>query len=222
MFEDKFFINKKVNFEKLLSYGFLMTDDGYRYSNVVMNGQFQLNVFVTNGGAVSTQMIDTASDEEYTLHKIESSVGAYVGEVRAVCEDVLRDISQECFEPDVFHSNQTHAVIKYVREKYGDELEFLWKKFSDNAMWRRKDTQKWYGLILTIPRSKLGLNSDEIVEIVVMRLKPEQMAQTVDNKKYFPGWHMSKKSWYTIILDDSVPSEEIFRRIDESYGLAHK
>ncbi|MCH5299360.1 MAG: MmcQ/YjbR family DNA-binding protein [Ruminococcus sp.] len=222
MFEDKFFIGKKVNREKLISYGFSETADGYRYSTEVMNGQFQLNVFVTNGGAVTTQMMDTASDEEYTLHKIESSVGAYVGEVRTVCENVLRDISQNCFDPDVFRSDQTHAVIEYVREKYGDELEFLWKKFSDNAIWRRKDSQKWYGLVLTIPRSKLGLSSDEIVEIIVMRIKPEQMSQTVDNKKYFPGWHMSKKSWYTIILDGSVSNEEIFRRIDESYGLAHK
>lgn len=222
MFEDKFFVNKKVNCEKLISYGFCETADGFRYSTEVMDGQFLLNVFITSGGAVTTQMIDTVSEDEYTLHKIESSVGAYVGEVRSVCEDVLGDISQKCFEPDVYHSEQTHAVINYVRERFGDELEFLWKKFDDNAIWRRKDTQKWYGLVLTIPRSKLGLNSDEVVEIIVLRIKPEQMAETVDNKKYFPGWHMSKKSWYTIILDGSVPSEEIFRRIDESYDLARK
>ena len=222
MFEDKFFVRKKVNCEKLISYGFSKADDGYRYSTEVMNGQFLLNVFVTSGGAVTTHMVDTASDEEYTLHKIESSVGAYVGEVRSVCEDMLRDISQKCFEPDVFRSEQTHAVIAYVREKFGDELEFLWEKFTDNAIWRRRDNQKWYGLILTIPRSKLGLNSDEVVEIIDLRLKPEQMSQTVDNKKYFPGWHMSKKSWYTIILDGSVPCDEIFRRIDESYDLAFK
>lgn len=222
MFEDKFFLSKKVNCEKLSSYGFCETEDGYSYSTEVMNGQFQLNVFITNNGAVTTRMIDTASEEEYTLHKIESSVGAYVGEVRAACEDVLRDISQKCYEPDVFRSEQTRAVIEYVREKFGDELEFLWEKFTDNAIWRRKDNQKWYGLILTIPRSKLGLKSDEVVEIIDLRLKPERMAETVDNEKYFPGWHMNKKSWYTIILDGSVPSEEIFRRIDESYELAKK
>lgn len=222
MFEDKFFVSKKVNISKLSDYGFSEGKDGYEYSVSVMNGQFRLDVFVTSDGVVSTQMIDTASDEEYTLHKIESSVGAYVGEVKSACEDVLKDIAQKCFEPDIFHSGQTYEVIKYVREKFGDELEFLWKKFDDNAIWRRKDSQKWYGLVLTIPRSKLGLSSDEVVEIIVMRLKPEQMAQTVDNKKYFPGWHMSKKSWYTIILDGSVPSEEIFRRIGESYDLARK
>ncbi len=222
MFEEKFFKNRKASRVKLMSYGFSETLNGYKYSTAVMNGQFVLYVFVTGDGTVATKMIDTASDEEYTLHKIESSVGAYVGEVRAECESVLRDISEKCFDPDIFHGEQTLAVIEYVRERYGDEPEFLWEKFSDNAVWRRRDNRKWYGLILTIPRSKLGLISDEIVEVIDLRIKPEKTPQTVDNMRYFPGWHMNKKSWYTIILDGSVPTEEIFRRIDESYILAFK
>lgn len=28
-------------------------------------------------------------------------------------------------------------VIEYVREKYRDELEFLWEKSPDNAVWHR-------------------------------------------------------------------------------------
>lgn len=222
MFEEKFFIRRKMNCTKLLNYGFSEVDNGYQYQTAVMNGQFQLNVFITNDGLVSTQMIDSTLNEEYSLYKVESSVGAFVGEVRNACETVLKDISHKCFDPDVFHSEQTFAVIEYVRKKYGDELEFLWEKFSDNAVWRRKDNQKWYGLILTISKTKLGLNSDEIVEIIDLRLNPEEMIKTVDNKKYFPGWHMNKKSWYTMILDGSVPTGEIYRRIDESYILADK
>lgn len=222
MFEDKFFINRKVNFDKLLNYGFFKVTNGYQYKTAVMNDQFQLNVFITNDGLVSTNMIDNTSNEEYSLYKVVSSVGAYVGEVRTACEIVLKEISQRCFEPNIFHSEQTLAVIEYVREKFGDELEFLWEKFSNNAVWRRKDNQKWYGLILTVSKTKLGLSSNEIVEIIDLRLNPEQMIKTIDNKRYFPGWHMNKKSWYTIILDDSVPTAEIYRRIDESYILALK
>lgn len=222
MFEEKFFINQKVNFAKLLEYGFCKSANGYQYITTVMDGQFRLIVFVTDEGLISTRMIDTASNEEYSLYKVESSVGAFVGEVRTACENVLREISMHCFEPDVFHSEQTHEIIRYVRTQFGDELEFLWKNFPDNAILRRKDTQKWYALVLTLSKSKLGLKSDEIVEIIVLRLNPEQMAQTVDYQKYFPGWHMNKKSWYTMILDGSVPTEEIYRRIEESYLLAVK
>ena len=34
-----------------------------------------------------------------------------------------------------------------------------------------------------------------------------------------PGYHMNKKHWNTIILDGSIPSEQIQRMIDHSYQL---
>lgn len=222
MFEDRFFSNKKINWSKLEAYGFVKTSDGYQYTTTVMDGQLKLLVNITAKGVVSTQMLDTANHEEYVLYKVESAAGPYVGAVRAACESVLIDIAAKCYEPDVFHCEQTIAIIQYVREKYGDELEFLWEKFADNAIWRCKDTQKWYGLIVAISKKKLGLKSEEMAEAIILRLRPEEMEKTIDHQRYFPGWHMNKKSWYTIILDDSVSLQEIYHRIDESYGLAVK
>ncbi|MCH5191330.1 MAG: MmcQ/YjbR family DNA-binding protein [Oscillospiraceae bacterium] len=222
MFEEKFFAHRKVNIDKLSKYGFTKKSDGYQYSTAIMNRQLELSVFVAADGSVSTKVIDVSTGEEYLLYKVTSSVGAYVGEVRAECEGVLTDISEKCFDPDIFHCEQTLAVIEYVREKYGDELEFLWEKFPDNAIWRRKDNQKWYGLLITVSKRKLGLDSDEIVEAMDLRLQPQQMAEIIDNEKYFPGWHMNKKNWYTVILDGLIPTDEICRRIDESYGLAKR
>lgn len=34
-----------------------------------------------------------------------------------------------------------------------------------------------------------------------------------------PGYHQNKEHWNTIILDGSIPDEEIKRMIEESYGL---
>lgn len=106
--------------------------------------------------------------------------------------------------------------------KKGDEIEFLWDEFPDNAVWHRKDTQKWYGDVLTVSKKKLVLDSSEITEIINLRLNPDPMSETIDYEKNFSGWHMNKKHWHTIILDNSVPTKEICKRIDESYTLAEK
>jgi predicted DNA-binding protein (MmcQ/YjbR family) len=37
-----------------------------------------------------------------------------------------------------------------------------------------------------------------------------------------PGYHMNKNHWNTIILDGSVPEDEIFTMINESYDLVVK
>ena len=36
------------------------------------------------------------------------------------------------------------------------------------------------------------------------------------------GYHMSKKHWNTIILDGSIPKDEILEMIDDSYALVVK
>lgn len=38
-------------------------------------------------------------------------------------------------------------------------------------------------------------------------------------KSVIPGWHQNKEHWNTIILDGTVPTEEIKRMIAESYDL---
>ena len=220
MFEAPFFAHRRPDREKLLRYGFTEWEQGYQYHTTVLNGELELTVLVASDGSVSTRMTDTDTGDEYVLYKVTSSVGSYVGDVRAACGEVLTDISQSCFLPDVYRGEQTAAVLSYAREKYGDEPEFLWEKLSDSAILRRKDNQKWYAVFMTLSRRKLGLPSEEIAEIIDLRIDPAQMADTVDNARYFPGWHMNKKSWYTVVLDGSVPTQELFRRIDESYTLA--
>lgn len=37
-----------------------------------------------------------------------------------------------------------------------------------------------------------------------------------------PGYHMNKKHWNTVILDGTIPVNEIKRMIDRSYGLVVK
>jgi len=34
-----------------------------------------------------------------------------------------------------------------------------------------------------------------------------------------PGYHMNKRHWNTLILDGSIPDDEIFSMIDDSYAL---
>ncbi|MBD5454984.1 MAG: hypothetical protein HDR23_00635 [Lachnospiraceae bacterium] len=222
MFEDNYFKSKKLNKLKLLAYGFEEVSDLYRYSTSILNGNFTLNILIDDRGHVETEIIEQDTGEEYILYKIENATGGFIGEVKAACGNVLTDISEKCYDPDVFKSKQTKELIEYVRNKYHDELEFLWAKSPNNAVWRRKDTGKWYAVVLTVSKEKLGLPENEIVEIIDLRLQPELMEKIVDNERYFPGWHMNKKSWYTIILDTTVSTEEICKKINASYQLAVK
>lgn len=41
-------------------------------------------------------------------------------------------------------------------------------------------------------------------------------------KGIIPGWHMNKKHWNTVMLNEDVEKEEILKLIDHSYKLVFK
>lgn len=219
---DTLFKNLKVKFPCLIPFGFVETGSAYAYSTSLAGGQFEMTVTITKEGGVSADVIDDFSQERYVLHRISGANGAFVGTVREEYQRVLAAIAEACFEPHVFKSENAKRVIQYVKEKYEDELQFLWKRFPENAILRRKDNKKWYAALLVLQKKKLGLNEDGLADIIDLRGKPEDISVLVDGRRYFPGYHMNKKHWFTICLDGSVPVEEIFCRIDESFALAKK
>ena len=75
---------------------------------------------------------------------------------------------------------------------------------------------------MTVGMDKLGFNSSGKVCVIDLHALPNRVSGVVDGVKFLPGYHMNKKSWYTIRLDGSVGIEEILPLIDESYALAVK
>ena len=146
--------------------------------------------------------------------------GSFVGNVRQEYEKVLNDVIKNCTSKENFSSNQTKEVINYIKKKYGDELEFLWEKYDNNAIWRNKKNNKWYGVLMTIPENRLKGDSDEEVEVIDLKCDKEKIDTIIDNKSIFLGYHMNKKSWITIILDGSVSLGIITDYIDDSYDLS--
>ena len=215
------FKRKKLVPQKLLDYGFVPDNKIWRYKTNILNDEFLLFVIVTASGNVDTDIVEIETNESYVLYKTNAT-GSFVGEVRNAVLSKLSDIAEKCFESSVFKSSQAQNIIDYVRKTYCNELEFLWQKFPENAVWRREDTGKWYGALLTVRKNKLGLGGDEKVEIIDLRAKPEKMPELLQDTRYFPGYHMNKKNWFTVILDDSVDTKELFALIDESFLLAVK
>ena len=215
--------NKSPVIAKLALFGFCLNGDIYSYTTTILDGRFEMRVDISAvDKTVKTEVMDLSTGDPYTLHMIADASGAFVGKVRAEYERVLTDIADKCFEKDVFKSEIAHEIIRHAREKHGDELEFLWDKFPTDAVLRRQDNDKWYAVFIVLSKRKLGLDSDESVDIVDLRVDPETLTTMVDGKKYFPGYHMNKKHWITICLDGSVALDEVRALLDNSYALAKK
>lgn len=110
-------------------------------------------------------------------------------------------------------------LTAYIGAKYKVEPEHPWMKYPENMTFKDKINGKWFALIMPVAARKLGRNADG--EIFVVNVKAESgfiglMSQTPG---YMPGYHMNKQHWLTIFLDGTVPKEQIFGCVDESYEL---
>ena len=49
-------------------------------------------------------------------------------------------------------------VFEYTKNEYGVEPEYLWARFPDFAVLRRKDSKKWFGIIMNVNKNKFFKN----------------------------------------------------------------
>ena len=212
---------KKANFEKLLANGFVYCDGMYTESFLILGEQFRLELAIDKDSHIDYRLIEADTNEEYVLIKVPSATGTFLAEVTVACEEVLSRVAKTCFDTAMLKGEQTHRVIAYMKKKYQIEPEFLWKD-SLNCAFRLNDTKKWIAVILTVERSKLGLDGNGRIEIIDLKDTPEEITKRHDDKIFFGGYHMNKKHWYTICLNDSLNDEELFDLIDRSYRLVKK
>lgn len=109
-------------------------------------------------------------------------------------------------------------VYGYIKKKYKVCPEYPWKKYDDNAVFRHADNRKWFALVMSVQRGKLGLEGDGFVDVV--NLKTGDMLfrdMLIQDPGIMPAYHMNKQHWITVLLDGSVDELKVLDLIDMSF-----
>ena len=215
--ENEIFKRTYVNFEKLLEYGFKNNNNNYTYERVFFDNEFKAIITIDNKGSINGKVIDLQVAEEYVGLRTKMT-GEFVNKVRNSYKDILIDIRNNCFETNDFISPQANRISKYIKNKYNSNPEFLWEKFPRYAVYRNKNNNKWFGIIMNLDKSKLDKGSGE-VEIINIKLNASKIQTLLKQNGFYKAYHMSKTEWISIILNDTLDDNEIISLILESYNL---
>ncbi|RSH96553.1 hypothetical protein D8895_07640 [Streptococcus sp. BCA20] len=217
MFE--IFKSYQFNKEKAHAYGFVENGEVWTYSCQILQGDFYMAVSITPDN-VSFQVFDQETGDLYPQVHMESMRGSFVASVREACLEILYQIRKACFDVQDFICPQTKRIMDQIQEKYGDQLEYLWEKSPDTAVLRHEGNQKWYAVLMRIPWDKLEKGREGLVEAV--NLKHDQVADLLSKKGIYPAFHMNKRYWLSLALDDSLQDEEALELIEKSWNLTVK
>ncbi len=112
-----------------------------------------------------------------------------------------------------------NAVFELVRENYSTEAEYLWARTPNFGVLRHPNG-KWYAVVMDIPGSKLGLPGDGLIDVVNVQVDPVMSGSLRSSPGIFPGYHMNKEKWVTVLLDGTMSMEQIAILLDISYEIA--
>ena len=95
----------------------------------------------------------------------------------------------------------------------------MWDKFQIYEVLRHKNTKKWYAIIMNVPKNKVGLEGDKVIDILDIKCEPEMVAPLTLREGFSRAYYMNKEHWLTVILDGTISDEEIYSLIDVSYKI---
>ena len=217
MFE--IFKSYQFNQEKARAYGFVKNGEVWIYSCQILKGNFIMTVSITTDN-VSFQVFDQETGDLYPQVHMESMTGSFVASVREACLEILYQIRKACFEVQDFICPQTKRIMAQIQEKYGNQLEYLWEKSPDTAVLRHEGNKKWYAVLMKISWDKLEKGREGLVEAV--NLKHDQVADLLSQKGIYPAFHMNKRYWISVALDDTLSDEGVLELIERSWNLTSK
>ena len=114
-------------------------------------------------------------------------------------------------------------IYNHVTKKYNSNIEYLWFKYPNYAVFRNDTNKKWYGIIMDVPYKKLGIEKEGITDILNVKVADFlQKDLLIRQPGFLKGYHIARGNWVSVLLDGTVNKEQIFNLLDTSYVLVNK
>lgn len=100
------------------------------------------------------------------------------------------------------------TFLEYCLTKYHTSPDYPFDEDFETAVLRHSDNRKWYALVMKVSRRKFGQNSDEVIDVVNMKLPIEMFGSFGTADGVYPAYHMNKLHWISVLLPDA-PDETV-------------
>ncbi len=110
------------------------------------------------------------------------------------------------------------SIAEYVKGRYGVLPERIHPEGPETLAFRHEDSARCFAVFARVPARVLGLSRAGAVDVVnVVPLDPWRAYILTQQKGYFRGYPQRRGSRIAILLDGTVPRDEICALIDESF-----
>ena len=94
--------------------------------------------------------------------------------------------------------------LEYCLNTYGTSPDHPFDEDFETAVLRHEDSRKWYAIVMRVPRRKFGQGSDDVIDVVNLKLPAEMFGSFGAAEGAYPAYHMNKLHWISVLLSDAL------------------
>lgn len=92
--------------------------------------------------------------------------------------------------------------IDYCLDTYGTVVDYPFDEDFETAVFRHVNNRKWYAIMMHVSRRKFGFDSDDVIDVVNLKLPLEMFGSFSEVDGVYPAYHMNKLHWISVLLPD--------------------
>ena len=108
------------------------------------------------------------------------------------------------------------ALVTDQSEEVGERP---FEKDQSIVVFRHSTNRKWFAVVMTIPKKRLGIAEEGSIDILNVKCAEEIIDSMWQEEGIWPAYHMNKRHWITVALDGRVPIETILWLLSISRDL---
>jgi predicted DNA-binding protein (MmcQ/YjbR family) len=93
--------------------------------------------------------------------------------------------------------------LNYCLNTYCTSPDYPFDKDFETSVLRHTDNRKWYAIVMRVSRKKFGFDSDEVIDVVNLKLPTEMFGSFGASDGVYPAYHMNKLHWISVLLPDA-------------------
>lgn len=151
-------------------------------------------------------------NEPYTLFEIKPSPSALAQR--------LQDELTEWVQLNIASSEDEGVRwTHWIEERFDVEGQHPFKRIPTATTFLTKHQQKWFALLMEVPLRVLQPEGKGNVWLLNIKVNPDNRLQLIDGNTIFDAYHMNKKHWVSVMLNDDTNQQLLGELVSQSYRL---
>ena len=113
------------------------------------------------------------------------------------------------------------SFLEFCLNTYGTSPDYPFDGDFETAVLRHADSRKWYAIVMRVSRRKFGFDSDEMIDVVNLKLPTEMFGSFGAPDGVYPAYHMNKLHWISVLLPDA-PDDTVEFLVGVSHSATQK